>query len=459
MSRDYQAFLATKRFGYGARPGEIAAALPDPVASVLAQLDGYNPDAGPDDDLPGQVEATRHFFAFRDARGDFRKQSELKGPARDAREKELFGINPIYTVYSAEVLARARLAASSDRPFIERLVAFWSNHFCVAIDSDAIVRLLAGNYEREAIRPHVLGRFEDMLLATRRHPAMLAYLDNDKSVGPNSSFGKRTGKGLNENLARETMELHTLGVDGGYDQGDVIELSRILTGWSYEGPRGDEPGRFRFHPNTHEPGIRTLLGTSYPPQGEEQGIAALADLARHPATGRFLATKMVRHFLGRVPDGGLIDRLAATYAGSDGDLGALTRALVAAPEMWEPAHAVFISPFEFLTASTRATGLELNETEVARVLRIFGQVTWQPPSPAGWPDAPDAWLAPDALMERLDWAQRVAHLVPVPDDVDAFAADILGAAYDGDTRLAVTRAETRQQALAMLMMSPGMQRR
>lgn len=459
MTVDLDAFVAAKRFGLGPRPGEIDANRADPRGRVLAQLE--RPDAVRlgNEDLPGGVEAIRDFVTHRQEVAAFRKSTPLKGSERMAREKELFGVNPVRSLYHTEVFARVNHAAETDHPFLERLVAFWSNHLCIGIDASAVVRLLAGQYERDVIRPHILGRFEDMLSASVHHPAMLEYLDNSKSVGPNSVHGQRSGKTLNENLARELMELHTLGVDGGYGQHDVIEVAKVLSGWTYKGLKRPDAGRFSFNSNWHEPGSATVLGQVYDQPGEAQGAALLRDLARHPATARHLSTKMVRYFLGYVPDGDLIDRLAGVYTASDGNLGALTKALVEAPEMWDPELKVLISPYEFLIATMRATDIRPPQQQVRRLMKIFGQLAWSPPSPAGWPDDADAWLSPDALLERVDWAEQMVRLADAPQDMDGYAETILGPAYDPETRQTLLRAESRGQAFVMLLMSPGFQRR
>ncbi|WP_181705519.1 DUF1800 domain-containing protein [Chthonobacter rhizosphaerae] len=457
MARDLQAFLATKRFGCGAVPGEIAERLHDPVGSVLAELDRPADALLADARLPDRQGALALHRAHREAR----KARPADSPMVDeeAGEPERPGPNPARTIYRDEAHARCLRAVETGTPVLERLVAFWSNHLCVAANRGPLVRLFAGLFEREAIRPHVLGRFEDMLVAAIRHPAMLSYLDSTKSVGPRSRAGQRTGKALNENLAREILELHTLGVDGGYDQSDVTEFAKILTGWTFDrAGHGDGLGDFRFQAARREPGPATVLGRSYNGDGEGRGLAVLRDLAHHPSTARFLAMKLVRHFLG-APHAALADRLAAVYAGTDGDLAAMTRALVTDPEMWRAERPVFLAPYDHVVAALRASGVRPRPQEIIRVLDVFGQPLWTPPSPAGWPDAPDAWLAPDTLLERLNWAETVAARADLPDDIDAFAAGILGAAYDPDTRLVVQRAESREQAFAIMVMSPGFQRR
>ncbi|MGL4727561.1 MAG: DUF1800 domain-containing protein, partial [Bosea sp. (in: a-proteobacteria)] len=257
-------------------------------------------------------------------------------------------------IYREDAQARIHAAMEPLAGYSERLAQFWSNHFCVSVAKGQFVRGLAGAYEREAIRPHVFGRFADMLLAATSHPAMLFYLDNQQSLGPNSRAGPRRGRGLNENLAREIMELHTLGVAGGYTQADVTSLARIITGWSIVGREGrqGEPGGFIFNDNLHEPGAHVVLGKSYAQQGVEQGRAALNDLARHPATAQHIARKLARHFVADDPPAALVAKLAKVFRESDGDLRAVSLALIDAPEAWGEAQAKLRSPQEFLVAAS-----------------------------------------------------------------------------------------------------------
>jgi len=261
-------------------------------------------------------------------------------------------------IYRAEGLARFGMARDAEIGFVERLVAFWSNHFCVSAGKSEILRASAGSFEREAIRPYVLGRFAEMLLAVERHPAMLFYLDNAQSVGPASRAGQNRKRGLNENLAREIMELHTLGVDGGYTQGDVTSLARVITGWTFAGREGrmGEPGTFLFNANMHEPGDQTVVGRAYLAGGFGQGEAALNDIARHPATARHLATKLVRHFIADAPPPAAVDKIVAVFRSRDGDLRAVSTALVDLPEAWSAPPTKIRNPYEFLVAAGRMLG-------------------------------------------------------------------------------------------------------
>ena len=243
----------------------------------------------------------------------------------------------------------------ADCGFAERLVVFWSNHFCISANKGELARMWAGSFEREAIRPHVLGRFGDMLKAVEQHPAMLFFLDNQQSLGPDSRAGQNRKRGLNENLAREIMELHTLGVGGGYTQDDVTSLARIITGWTFAGRQGQlgAPGSFVFNANAHQPGAQRLLGKIYENNGVAQGEAALADIARHPSTAKFIATKFARHFVADDPPPALVARLQDVFRKSDGDLRALATALVDSDEAWQAPLTKMRSPYEFLVATGR----------------------------------------------------------------------------------------------------------
>jgi uncharacterized protein (DUF1800 family) len=309
--------------------------------------------------------------------------------------------------------ARARLDAAigAELGYAERLVWFWSNHFCVNYDGT----VEACGYEREAIRAHVLGRFGDMLLAAEGHPAMLMYLDNAQSIGPNSVAGINRSRGLNENLGREVLELHTLGVRTGYTQDDVVSFAKVLTGWTIipTVTNPDHGGEFIFNKRLHEPGSQTLFGKTYPDAGVEQGRAVLADLARQPSTARHIATKLARHFIADDPPPALVDRLARCFGDSDGDLKELAKTLVTAPESWAPEQSKIKRPGEWMVAALRAMGLRGDVGRVLRTLARLGEPLWRPPAPKGFPDDNAAWI--DGLALRLDMAnaftQRVAERV------------------------------------------------
>lgn len=371
-------------------------------------------------------------------------------------------LNVIQKTFRAEALARLQRAMMVDCGFTERLVVFWSNHFCISASKGELARMWAGAFEREAIRPHVLGRFADMLKAVEQHPAMLFFLDNQQSLGPDSRAGQNRKRGLNENLAREIMELHTLGVGGGYSQQDVTSLARIITGWTFAGRQGQlgAPGSFAFNANAHQPGPQQLLGKTYEAAGLAQGEAALADIARHPSTANFIATKFVRHFVADDPPQAVVARLRDVFVRTDGDLKALATALLDSDEAWKAPLTKMRSPYDFLVASGRLLARVPEDPGVyLNSLNLLGQPLWTPAGPNGFPDTAAVWAAPEGIKLRLDIASQVgARLGPNIDPLDLLefaAAD----AASTETRRTIERAESRQQALALLLMSPELQRR
>ncbi len=457
----HPSLVALNRFGLGARPGE-ARTLPDRAAAeawLLGQVGGPSElQVPPGVTVPDRAAAGRALEGTR-------------GPdVQEGRRR----LQEIRTEESTAVLAARVL---TDRPFTERLVAFWSNHLCVSFQGRLPVLGLAGLYEREVIRPHVYGRFSDMLLASARHPAMLLYLDNVRSVGPGSPVARLAAEqrarqaarpgaaearpgllanpGLNENYARELMELHTLGVDGGYTQADVEALARILTGWTVAGPGAlpgvpgipaailrqglregigggaPEPGTlsFLFREGLHEPGAQTLLGKRYGARGEAKGEEAIRDLAAHPATARFLARKLAMHFVSDDPPEGAVEALAEAYRESEGDLAHLSRTLVRLDAPWSPEARKLRTPQEWTLAALRtgaapagagpvatrpaAPNAERRIVQTVRGLQLMLQrlrhPLWGPPSPAGYGDGAREWSDPDSLMNRAELARMLAQ--------------------------------------------------
>ena len=370
--------------------------------------------------------------------------------------------NVIQKTFRAEALARIQRATMADCGIVERLVAFWSNHFCISASKGGLARMWAGSFEREAIRPYVFGRFADMLKAVEQHPAMLFFLDNQQSLGPDSRAGINRNRGLNENLAREIMELHTLGVDGGYTQDDVTSLARVITGWTYAGRLGQlgTPGTFVFNANAHQPGPQRVLGKIYEPNGVAQGEAVLADLARHASTAKFVASKFVRHFVADDPPPPLVTKLQDVFAKTDGDLRALTLALIDSDEAWKAPLTKVRSPYEFMIATGRVLArIPEDPGRYLGALNTLGQPLWSPAGPNGFPDTNAAWAAPEGMKLRLDisaqFASRISDNVDPRELLEAVAAN----AASPETRHTIERAESRQQALALLLMSPEFQRR
>lgn len=479
--------VAFNRFGLGARPGDRDRVARDPRGYLKAEL--RQPDIALislDDpayaSLPGSTPAIQASMAanFQRKRDRERMAATAAQPAMasaPATPEQVAPAQPVpapapptkpvppieATLFRAEAQARLDKAFRAEAGFVERLVYFWSNHFCVSVAKDNIVRASAGAFEREAIRPFVLGRFADMLMAVERHPAMLFYLDNQQSIGPDSRAGKNRRRGLNENLAREIMELHTLGVGSGYTQADVTSFARILTGWTMAGREGrlGEPGSSVFNANAHEPGDAVLLGKTYPAGGMGQAEAALDDIARHPATAQHIATELARHFIADDPPSAAVARLAKVFAKSDGNLRALAATLVDMPEAWSTPLAKMRSPFDYIVAIRRVAGPgPANDPgQSLNWLNALGEPLWRPPGPNGFSDQADSWASAEGMKIRLDIAWQAARQVKDIGNPNDMLDAVIGPSASPETRQAVDRAESKQQGLALLLMAPEFQRR
>jgi len=488
MSRDS---IALNRFGYGLRCRETMSGAPvrSAEAALVAEMDRFDPRppaiAAREDTSARAGEILELIRRNRNMRGRAERsapatmgpQGRTAAMAGDAMGGPLAELPPdIRRAYldggrilRRDIALKVNLAARSDTPFIERLVHFWSNHFSVSAGKPGTQHQV-GNHEFSAIRPRVLGRFSNLLKAAVLHPAMLLYLDQFQSAGPNSRFQRRverTGpeRGLNENLAREVLELHTLGVGGGYGQADVTEFARALTGWTISGLGRIErfaerrAGGASFVRFAHEPGTLRIMGQSYAQAGPDQALAVLDDLAAHPATARHVATKLARHFAGDDPPESLVARLERDFLGTGGDLASLARTLIASPEVWVTERVKYRAPFEWLISVLRLTGLEgLDDKRIAGALRELGQLPWRAPSPAGYDDLAGSWAGPDALVRRVELAERVARSVPA-GDVLARAHSAFPGALSANTRVWLSRAESGTQALGLLLVAPEMMRR
>ncbi|MFN7271035.1 MAG: DUF1800 family protein [Gammaproteobacteria bacterium] len=381
-----EAATATNRFGMGAGAGDIERAGRDPRGWLLGQLEPRRTLSAEFKGLPSSTEIrAAHWHRYGEASPTLNRRLEAlqaKGDAAavEAASKDVQRMLGGYVMWATQVAhtefaARTRHALGTDRPFEERLVRFWSNHLVVPT-AKVPATILVGAYEREVIRPHAAGKFRDMLTASAKHAAMLTFLDNDTSIGPNSPFGRERKMGLNENLGREILELHTMGVDGGYTQADVIALATGLTGWStapailrantayasalllpQRAPDG--PYAFAFYPDWHEPGPVKMLGKTYADEGVRQAETMLADLAKHPATARFLAQKFARHFVSDDPSESLVKRLADVYLAHDTSIGAMARALVESREAWTPEKRKLKQPEDFVISALRGVGAEV----------------------------------------------------------------------------------------------------
>jgi uncharacterized protein (DUF1800 family) len=485
-AQDLNAAIALTRFGMGARPGEIDAVAGDPRGWLEAQVrPGGAPQ--PEGAFASTVQRVQDLQGYRQA-GQERRQVGAARPMAEAPMPDTPMPDEAQAAFDARresrqalaretgqaFVARATHGATTPDGFAERWALFWANSFTVSATKFQSAIFLE-SYEREAIRPHVFGRFEELALAAEQHPAMLLYLDQAQSVGPNSRAGQRRNAGLNENLAREILELHTVGSDGGYGQADVTEFARALTGWSIPQGQGGGAGRgrrmqaalegepgangFVFRPVVHEPGERTVLGRRHAEAGVGQGEAILKDLANRPETARRLSRKLAAHFVADDPPGDLVARLEAAWIGSGGDLAVVARALIASPEAWTPQAAKVKTPYEFIVSAHRAFGGAPQRVEALRqALIAMGQPMWAAPSPEGWPDTAGDWAGPDALVKRLDWARGVGELAQGADP-NVVAAGALGVRLGDRSKTAIARAESRPEALTLFLMSPEFQRR
>jgi len=465
VSGKQAAALALHRFGFGPVGDQINAIAADPRGALQADLD--RPAAGElKVDLPSSAEAARavsDFQAERRAQQILAQRAQNEAAAGGAPSSMSDAGNAVappqkptqpplpQQLVSNEAQARFDAAANAQIGFVERLVWFWSNHFCISADK---IVAMAGPYEREAIRPHVLGRFADLLQAVESHPAMLFYLDNVESMGPNSISGINRDKGLNENLARETLELHTLGVRSGYTQADVTSFAKVLTGWTWIQP--GEPshgGEFIFNRLQHEPGAQTVLGKSYPQAGMDQGRAVLDDLARHPATAQHVAQQLAAHFIADEPPPALVAKLAKSFNDSDGNLKEVAKTLITADESWVPRRQKLKSPAQWVAAVLRLTGAQATAPVgmVMNAQATLGEPLWRPLAPNGFSDTEAAWI--DGVPHRLDIANAFAGRVPAADPL-ALLESSVGPLASPETRGTVARAETRRQALALLVMTP-----
>lgn len=429
---DLRTAQALIRFGLGRRGDEP---LPtDPAVWLRDQLSA--PDPSQFSPRPNSAMAAAALLADRAARPK----------PEDSQVRALF---------RAEVKAELDNALTTPAPFRERLVWFWTNHFTVSVRGGIAAGACA--YIEEAIRPHVTGRFEDMLFAVMRHPVMLFYLNNVRSVGPNSLAGSDGKRGMNENLARECLELHTVSPAAGYTQADVTSFAKILTGWSVN-LRGDPPG-FVFRPRAHEPGVQTVMGHAFPP-GEEGGVAALHLLANHPATHRFLAHKLVRHFIADEPPADAVQRIEGVLRDTSGNLGAAAQALITLDAAWQPGTKLR-TPQDLVIATLRALDLpgeQREQVNAQAILANLGQPFQNAPQPNGWSDHASDWAGPEAMMRRVDWAYGVSGRVGTRDVAELAEAN-LGPLLRDDTALAVHRAGSRRDAMTLLLTAPEFQRR
>ncbi len=391
------------------------------------------------------------------------------------------GFSPADTICQLELQARRTKVMLPKIGFVERLVMFWSNHFSISINKDQTTRGMLGQLERDVIRKNVLGKFSNMLLGVIQHPAMICFLDNEDSMGPNSPTGLDWGRSYNENLGREILELHTLGVGGGYTQADVTSLAKVITGWSYvrgweadngwNGGTQANRGQFIYRDSWHEPASATILGKTYSNTGQAQGQAVLKDLAIHPSTAQHIAYKLVCHFITDTPTTAMVTPIANAFKSSGGDLKATAKALIDLPASWSAPFTKIRTPYELWMAQLRAFGgpaIPMDQRWVIEEpLRALDHLPWERLTPDGYPDESYYWLAPDAMRIREDTSLFF---------YDVFGSTYLGPAYTGpaaatlatslfdadfsaSSLAAVKSFSDQRRAMATLFMTPEFQRR
>ena len=446
LSARDSALHVLQRFAYGPRAGEVAhvaqqgalAWFEDQLAfhqrddrALVARERGYQALA------LGPREWATNFVAMQEATRRRKQQmtmSEAAGVAAGDSMAAKAGDKRDRTPEQAEFqrlldqvhgLAMVRAVRAEDQ-LQEVMTDFWFNHFNVYLDKGAD-RFMLADYVEHVIRPHALGRFEDLLIATARSPAMLFYLDNVESVAspdartfPVAPTPNARRRGLNENYARELLELHTLGVDGGYTQKDVTEVARILTGWSMTAPR--EGADFAFHFRAHDYGEKTVLGVTFPAgRGEDEGMHLLDLLAHHPATIRHVCRQLCVRFVSDDPPDGCVDAAVTAWQKSDGDVRQVLRAIVRSPEFWDPAivNAKVKTPLEFVASAARAIGADPDSTpRLANAVARLGQPLYRQPSPAGYPERQSDWVNSGALLARMNFAVALASGNHEGTDVD-----------------------------------------
>ena len=441
---DLRASIAAIRFGLGRRPE-------DPVPSdPVAWLDRQVAPPQPQRRFPGMP------APLTTAEAGVLLQQRIAA----ARGDNAMVRRDVRLATEADGKAWIAHCLVSEAPLQDRLTNFWANHLTVS-RRVANAGMFVGPFIREAIRPNLFGRYEDLLIAAIRQPGMIIYLSNGRSTGPNSEAAMRSTqgqrRGLNENLAREILELHTLSPAGGYTQEDVTAFARILTGWRFD--RNEGSATFRFSDRQHEPGEKILLGRRFP-EGEQGAVEALRFLARHPATHRHLATKLARHFVADDPPREAVARLEAVFRDTGGDLGAVTRALIRLPQAWAPPLSKVRDPLDYVLAVGRGLGFPPEQAEwLVQAMEECGQPLWRAPQPNGWPDVATEWAQPEALLHRIQWAHAVAGRVAQRRDPRGFAEATLGPLATPEMLREAARAGSAQDAYTLVLVSPEYQRR
>ena len=447
VAKTNRAIIAVNRFGLGASGRELSDAKNNPEQWLLKQL--VSPVF---DRRLGNTESAFKVIADLKVFKQQRLQSKMKGPS--------VGKVIIKPFLESLLIDSLRQSVQTTTPFAMRLLDFFSNHFSVSA-SNQFLSILAPMLERDAIAPNLFGKFSDLLIAVEQHPAMLVYLNNEKSAGPNSPRGKKL-RGLNENLAREIFELHTLGIDGGYRLDDISQLALAISGWSVTNENDLDSAGFKFREKNHEPGIRNILGKSYAGNDVTQGQAVLRDLARHKKTAEFVSYKLAQHLISDKPPKELVSTMVDTWIKTDGNIKAVVTSLVKHPQSWDAQAQKFKTPREFVVSACRAVNVskffDEGLLEIAlRGLGFMGQKPFGAGSPAGYSQLNRAWVGSDALMKRIDWvnllSKRTRQIAPI------VAERIFDSQISPLTVKSLAGAESRVQGLALLLLSPEFQRR
>jgi len=472
MSVSPETIIAANRFGLGARPGDLEHIGSAPREWLLSQIEHPQTLPKAAREVPDSKSVLSLFFNSREMNRNMRDRGVEANTTITPEDFIKLG-QQMRPVYMQHVLSRALLAIKSETPFHERLVHFWSNHFAVSTKSPQMVGL-AATLEFEAIRPNITGNFSDLLFAVESHPAMITYLDNQLSIGTNSDRAKLVDRrrqanrkpGINENLAREILELHTLGVNGGYTQEDVISFAKVISGWTYGGfSRGGRfnsgpVGEFHFNQEMHESGVKTVLQKQYRQSGMDQGKAVLKDLGEHPATARHLATKLARHFIADDPPEAAINRISEAYLDSSGHLPVVYAEIVNSSEAWQLPFAKYKTPEEYVHSAYRAIKFTPDDAQqLLRPLAELGQQPFQAGSPAGWPDTTQEWSGGEALFKRIEFSNVLAVQLGNIVNPSKLAKEVLGTLLGDHTRIAIRRAERASQGIALLLASPEFLRR
>jgi len=449
--------IAVNRFGYGARGDELAHAKPDPKKWLLSQLQtiGFN------DKHPTSSDVFVAHAKYQKQKKLMKKQLK-KAPASQRQQRDKNNNsrvkNTVRQTYITMTADSLKQIIVSEYSVSWRLLDFFSNHFSVSTAGRLMIGL-SPTLEREAIAPNLLGNFAEMLLAVEQHPAMLIYLNNEKSFGANSRLAKKKKVGLNENLAREIMELHTLGVDGGYSQSDVIELAKAISGWSVKNAKKERGTGFIFRSYGHEPGPRMLLGKKYLQQGVKQGQQMLRDLAMHPKTANYVCAKIAHHFVSENPSPSLINKMQKTWLNNQGNIKQVMITMFNAEEAWLDGPQKYKSPRDFIISAYRAIAPKrLYDKALFYALNNLGQTPFNAGSPAGFSDDESHWLGASALMARVEWSSLVSAKMKRVN-AEQVMSTALGNSISQHTYQMVMRAESRQQASTLLLMSPEFQRR